>query len=293
MKSARRGWKISSIPYYMVAPAVWKSPAPAEAIEVLKGAGYDGVEWMLGQHFHDAVGLRKLVEETRSKGLEVSDAMCWQDFVTPDRDVRRKRVALLKEMIRAAAGSSVPIVNVFSGPMTWDPKALKIGKDISEGAAWSSVVDAFSDLVGTAEKEGVTLTVEPVFGMVVHDYYTVREFLSHFESESIAVNLDPSHFVLYGNDPVWAVSRLGRRIRHVHVKDAFGKPGVFGETFVFPFLGEGLIDWKGFFGELRRTGYNGFLSLEFENDSYLRNVCDGDWRKAAVQLLERVQKFLP
>jgi sugar phosphate isomerase/epimerase len=291
--TSRRKWNISFIPYYMVAPAVWRAPGTAEAMEVLKEAGYDGVEWMLGQHFQDAEGLRKLVAETRRKGLVVSDAMCWQDFVTLDKDVRRNRVATQKEMIAATAASRVPIVNMFTGPMTWDPKALKLGKDISEGAAWSSVVDALSDLVEFAEKEGVTLTIEPVFGMVVHDYYTVRELLSYFKSDRIAVNLDPSHFVLYGNDPVWAVSRLGRRIRHVHVKDAFGKPGGFGETFSFPFLGEGLIDWKGFFGELMKTGYEGFLSLEFENDAYLRNVCDGDWRKAAVQLIDRVGKFLP
>ena len=293
MKAARDGWKISFIPYYMVAPAVWKSPSTAEAMAVLKKAGYDGVEWMLGQHFHDAAGLRKLVAETRKNGLEVSDAMCWQDFVTADRDIRRKRVAVLKDMIRAAGSSSVRLVNVFSGPMTWDPKALKLGKEISEGAAWASVVESFTDLVEFAEREDVTLTVEPVFGMVVHDYYTVKEFLSYFESDNIAVNLDPSHFVLYGNDPVWAVSRLGKRIRHVHVKDAFGKPGTFGETFMFPFLGEGAIDWRGFFKELRRVGYDGYLSLEFENDSYLMNVCGGDWKEAATQLLARVGMFLP
>ena len=291
--TTKKKWKISFIPYYMVAPAVWKAPSTAEAIDVLKRAGYDGVEWMLGQHFFDARGLKKLVSETRRKGLAVADAMCWQDFVTLDRDVRRKRVAMQKEMITAAAASSVPVVNMFTGPMTWDSKALKLGKEISEGAAWSSVVDSFGELVECAEKERVTLTVEPVFGMVVHDYYTVREFLSYFKSDRIAVNLDPSHFVLYGNDPVWAVSKLGRRIRHVHVKDAFGKPGAFGETFAFPFLGEGLIDWKAFFVELRKAEYDGFLSLEFENDSYLRNVCDGDWSRAAVQLLDRVAKFLP
>jgi sugar phosphate isomerase/epimerase len=82
-------------------------------------------------------------------------------------------------------------------------------------------------------------------------------------------------------------------VRHVHVKDAFGRPGVFGETFTFPFLGEGMVDWKAFFVALLETGYSGFLSVEFENDIYLNNVCDGDWAEAAVQLRERIDKFLP
>jgi sugar phosphate isomerase/epimerase len=248
---------------------------------------------MMGQHFRTTVELKKLVSESRRSGLEVADAMCWQDFVTTNGTERKARVGLMKTMIGAAGSSSVPVVNTFTGPMTWDPKALRLGKDVSEGAAWSSVVDSFSDVVESAEKNDVTVTVEPVFGMLVHDYYTVKELLSYFKSDHLAVNLDPSHFVVYGNDPAWAVSKLGRRIRHVHVKDAFGKPGALGETFNFPFLGEGSVNCQGFFGELRKVGYSGFLSLEFENDSYLRNVCDGDWRKAAVRLLARAKKLLP
>jgi sugar phosphate isomerase/epimerase len=184
-------------------------------------------------------------------------------------------------------------MNVFTGPMTWDPRSEKVGRDISEGRAWESVVESLSKVVESAERAGVVVTVEPVFGMLVHDYYTVKELLAHFDSSNLAVNLDPSHFSLYGNDAAWAAERLGHRVKHVHVKDAFGKPGVFGETFFFPFLGEGIIDWRAFFGALRRTGYSGFLSLEFENDIYLNNVCHGDWTVAAVQLRRRIDAFLP
>ena len=48
-----------------------------------------------------------------------------------------------------------------------------------------------------------------------------------------------------------------------------------------------------FFAALRDVGYQGFLSLEFENDIYLNNVCDGDWSVAAVKLRERLDGFLP
>jgi sugar phosphate isomerase/epimerase len=154
-------------------------------------------------------------------------------------------------------------------------------------------VDAFSTLVEAAEENRVVITVEPVFGMLVHDYYTAKEFLSYFDSNYLGINLDPSHFVVSGNDPVWAAQMLGEKVKHVHVKDAFGKPGGLGETFIFPFLGEGVVNWREFFMALRTSDYRGFLSLEFENDSYLKNVCDGDWAQAAVQLRRRVVKFLP
>jgi sugar phosphate isomerase/epimerase len=287
------GWKISFVPYYMVSPGNWRAPEPDAAIRVLRRARYDGVEWMLGNHFETVSDVRSLSAKTRKGGLEVSDIMCWQDLVSGDKKSRERSVALLREMVAVAGELAIPVVNVFTGPMTWNPSAARVGKDVSEGDAWRSVVGSLSDVLESAERGGVVLTVEPVFGMLVHDYYTVRELLGYFDSKHLGVNLDPSHLALYANDPAWPVRRLGKRVRHVHVKDVFGRPGVFGETFSFPFLGEGVIDWRAFFAALRDTGYSGFLSLEFENDQYLNNVCDGDWSIAAVQLRERLDRFLP
>jgi sugar phosphate isomerase/epimerase len=286
-------WKLSFVPYYMTAPAVWASPSTDEAIRVLRNAGYSAVEWMLGQHFHNTKDLRILVNRTRKRRLEVSNIMCWQDLVTTHTRARKRRLKLLQGMIEEAGRLSVPLMNVFTGPMTWNPRFQRIGRDISEGEAWSVVIDSFSELVETAEKNQVIVTVEPVFGMLVHDYYTIKEFLGYFDSEYLGVNLDPSHFVVHGNDPVWAAKMLGKKVKHVHVKDAFGKPGGLGETFNFPFLGEGLVNWRKFFVALRESDYRGYLSLEFENDSYLNNICDGDWSRAAIDLKKRVETFLP
>jgi sugar phosphate isomerase/epimerase len=285
-------WKISFIPYYMTSPGHWRSPEPDEAIGVLREARYDAIEWMLGNHFRTPEEMVKLVSRTRKGRLQVSNIMCWQDLVTKDAAARGKSVGLLKEMVRAAASTSVPLMNIFTGPITWNAKFDKVGKDISEGQAWKVLVDSLSELVAVAEKEGVVITVEPVFGMLVHDYYTAKELLGHFDSQNLGINVDPSHFALYANDPAWAVQKLGKRVKHVHVKDAFGRPGVFGETFYFPFLGEGVVAWKPFFSALRQVGYEGYLSLEFENDSYLNNVCGGDWSVAAVQLRKRIDEFL-
>lgn len=286
-----REWSISFVLYYMTSPGHWDAAEPSDAIRGLRAYRYDGVEWMLDRHFTDAKGLRRLFAKTRSGGLEVSDIMCWQDLVTRDGRARRKRVARLKEMAACAGELSVPVMNIFTGPMTWNPRFERVRKEISEEQAWRAVVESISEVVAAAERSGVVVTVEPVFGMVVHDYYTVKELLGYFDSKHLGVNVDPSHLALYSNDPAWAVRRLGKMVKHVHVKDAFGKPGVFGETFCFPFLGEGMVDWRQFFSALRSVRYEGFLSLEFENDSYLKNVCGGDWRVAARQLRERLETF--
>lgn len=287
------GWKVSFIPYYMISKMKWSAPATGEAIKVLEEEGFDGVEWMLGHHFNSVGELTALAEKTRRRRkLQVSNIMCWQDFVTKDGTSGKRRVAAIEKYIRAASALEIPILNVFTGPMTWNPDHEKIGRDISEERAWNAVKESFSSIVEAAEKNNVVITVEAVFGMLVHDYYTMRELLSYFNSENLAVNLDPSQLALYGNDPAWAITRLGTKVRHVHVKDAAGKAGVLGEDFNFPFLGEGIVQWEPFFNALRSIGYSGFLSLEFENDSYLNNVCDGDWQVAARESKKRLAKFL-
>jgi len=266
-------WKYGFIPYH--------TESTDEAIDTLKQAGYDGVEWNLRLHVKTPANLKPLAEKTRRRNLEVCGLMASQDLVTKDDNLRKQRVDIIKKCIEAAKEASVAKVNVFTGPAEWAPDAAKIGQDITEGQAWTVVTDAFSDIVETAEKNSVTLTLEAAFGMLVHDYYTLQEFLRNFNSKQLAVTMDPSHLALYGNDPAWAVKRLGHKIKHVHMKDVIGKPGRLGESFTFPLLGDGIIDWKNFLNALREIDYDGFLSVEFEADNYLRSIWGGVWSKAA------------
>jgi sugar phosphate isomerase/epimerase len=276
-------WKTAFIPYF--------SNTPQEAIDVLSRCGYNGIEWIAYLHFKTRDELKTIAELTRKGGLEVANIMCSSDLVVPDDAKRAERVKYTVDKIEAARNASIDKVNLFSGPAEWDPSAQKIGKDFREGTAWKNLIDSFSAIVTAAEKYDVTITFEAAFGMLVHDFYTLQEFLSYFDSKYLAVNLDPSHMVLYGNDVAYAVKRLGKRIKHVHVKDAVGKPGTQNVDFTFPMLGEGVTDWKGFFDALSEVRYDGFLSVEFEAENYLRNVWGGDWVKAAEASKEQLEKI--
>ncbi len=220
------------------------------------------------------------------------------DFVHPDAAVRRSRIDLAAASVRALAEldmgtqSIVAPANLFTGPAPWDPTAPRLGRDLNEGAAWDMVRAAFDVLVPLAQDCSVVLTVEGVFGHLVHDYYTTLELLRHYDSPSLGINLDPSHGVLVGNDPAWVVRQLGPRIRHFHLKDAVGRPGMFGETFIFPLLGEGVVLWADFFAAVDDIGYDGYLSVEFESWDYYRQVLDSDPVEAArlsLQILGRLQ----
>ena len=142
-----------------------------------------------------------------------------------------------------------------------------------------------------AEEEKVYLAVEACVGQIVHDYYSTLELLRHFDSPYLGLTLDPSHYLLYRNDIPWAIRQLKGKIKHVHLKDAVGTPGVFGLDFLFPILGEGAIDWKEFLCALQDIEYEGYLSAEFESFKYMDEVLGNNPQKAAKITMESLQKL--
>jgi sugar phosphate isomerase/epimerase len=265
---------------------------PARVVGVLADLGYLGVEWTLA-HFNprakSPAELESLVETTRAGGLTVSEVVVQQDLVTRDAAAREDRLKLTEECIRAAADTGVSILNVFSGPAPWDPGAPKLGRDITDAEAFDLVTSGFQRLLPLAEEKGVSLAVEAVFGMLCRDYYTMRELFSRLDSESLAVNMDPSHYALYRNDVAMAVQAFGSKIVHVHLKDVVGVPGMPGDEFLFPLLGEGRVDWKAFYAELDAAGFDGFLSVEFESFDYYSKVLKGDPVAAARLSMEQIR----
>jgi inosose dehydratase len=101
--------------------------------------------------------------------------------------------------------------------------------------------------------------------------------------------MDPSHYQLYGNDLPWVIGKWGSRIKHVHLKDVVGRPGLPMQDFIFPLLGEGSIDWEAFTRALDEVGYDGYLSVEFESFAYYRQVLGGDPARAAELSMEQVR----
>jgi sugar phosphate isomerase/epimerase len=101
---------------------------------------------------------------------------------------------------------------------------------------------------------------------------------------SVAANLDPSHLIWMGADPLAAVDALGTNIGHIHAKDAKVEPGAAALTgrqetlppdnvrdrswnYTTLGYGQGVDFWRAFFLGLSRTGYAGSVNIEHEDYS--------------------------
>ncbi|MCR5264118.1 MAG: sugar phosphate isomerase/epimerase [Clostridiales bacterium] len=253
----------------------------ADACAALKKIGYDAVE--LDMDWIDRCGAAETVKTVADSGLILSEIMVQHDYIDRDPAAREAMIALSEENIRRCAGAGIKIFNLFTGPRPWMPGAITVGEDMSMGEAWGMVLAAFDRLVPLAEKLGVQLAVENVWGMLCHDFYTASYLINYYDSPNLGVNLDPSHDQLAGNtDMGFIVRGWGReRIKHIHLKDAAGsqKKG----QVTFPPIGEGYVDWNGFFGAIDDIGYDEVLSVEYEADGRLNRGLGGDWVRAAEE----------
>ena len=278
-----------------VAACGYATMPAADVITSLSGIGYDAVEWTLAHFRPDGTGAdapARLVEQTRSAGLDVSRIMAHMDLVSLDDAQHNAAVEATVQVIEAAGACGVGNVGTMTGPAPWDPNAPKIPGQISEGAAWDQVIHAYTRFADAAARAGVIVSSEGVFGMVAHDFYSHKFLIDQIDSPWVTVNFDPSHGVLSGNSDVgWAIRQWGSRISHCHLKDAVGisqRPG----EFLFPLLGEGVIDWASFSTALDDIEFAGVCSVEFESFAFLRNVLGNDIERAARLSWEAIQALL-
>lgn len=110
----------------------------------------------------------------------------------------------------------------------------------------------------------------------------LKQFLDTLGSKGVAVNFDPANFVMVtGDDPVEGVLTLQDYIVHTHAKDGIKIYDTDPENIYNPSseviitnpafeekpLGQGGVDFQGWIGNLRRIGYDGYLTIERETGS--------------------------
>ncbi len=238
-----------------------------EVVESLTSAGYESVEWTMAH-----------VDQLLAPASALA---CQQDLVTGGAAA----LSVTLHAIERAADAGIGTVNLLTGPNLWEPGA--VARDDEE--AWSVALDSLEQAVTRGEQLGVEIGLEPCWGNLAHSAETAQRVLDRVD---VKVTFDPSHFVLSGDPIPELTRRWGERIVHVHLKDAFGRPGMDGEDFHFCMLGEGKVPWHEFFEALDAISYEGPMSVEFESYRYYEQILKSDPEAAARLAREQVAALL-
>ena len=217
--------------------------------------------------------------------------------------VRRRAAEEVKNTARAARLFGVDIVNGFTGSSVWGklyffPPTSQA--DIDAGykdfsARWSPILDIF-------KAEGVRFGLEVHPTEIAYDIYTARRALDAVDRHpAFGFNFDPSHLIHQFLNPVFFIEEFPDRIFHVHVKDSrvqlngrnsilsshldFGDPRR-GWDFVSP--GRGDVKWDPIIRAFNRIGYQGPLSIEWEDSGM-----DREWGAREALAMVRSQDFAP
>lgn len=195
--------------------------------------------------------------------------------------VRERAAEEMKLTARTAANLGVKVVNGFTGSSIWHllygfppvtEEMIEAGfQDFAE--RWNPILDVFDEV-------GVRFALEVHPTEIAFDSCTAERALDAVgHREAFGFNYDPSHLAYQGVDYVDFIHRFAERIYHVHMKDVWwagspGASGVFGghlpfghedRFWDFRSLGRGDVQFEEIIRALNRVGYEGPLSVEWED----------------------------
>jgi sugar phosphate isomerase/epimerase len=218
--------------------------------------------------------------------------------------VRQRAAEELKDTARAAAKLGVSTVIGFTGSSIWHTVAMfppvpesmiKRGYD-DFAQRWNPILDVFDDV-------GVRFAHEVHPSEIAYDYWTTQRALEAVDQrEAFGLNFDPSHFVWQDLDPVGFLWDFRDRIYHVDCKESVkqfnGRNGRLSSHLPwgdprrgwdFVSTGHGDVPWESIFRMLNSIGYDGPISVEWEDAGMDREVGAPD----ALAFVRRLAEIEP
>jgi len=208
------------------------------------------------------------------------DGFAPADLAGNPEGIRNWAIEEVKQTARAAKAMGVKVVTGFMGSPIWKywysfPQTTE--KMVEDGfeeiyKLWSPIFDVFDEM-----DVKFALEVHPT--EIAFDYYSTQRLFEKFKDRpTLGLNFDPSHLTWNMLNPAVFARDFAKKIYHVHMKDAKlnldGRNGIlgshltFGDTrrgWNFVSLGHGNVDFDGIIRELNQMGYNGPLSVEWED----------------------------
>ena len=246
----------------------------SEWIELASKLNIDGLEWYAGflemQDENNWPLFRKQVED---HGKVIPMMCCSPDFTHPDKSFRDKEVEKQKRWIDMTFILGGSYCRVLSGQRRPE---LPLDEGIKIAA------DCIYDCLPYAEERNITLILENHYK---DDFWLYPEFaqkmevfcklLDRIHHPFFGVNYDPSNTYLADEDPIELLRRVSDRVVTMHASDRFLKEGTladlakeeggvsgYAKRLSHGEIGKGLNNYDAIFSELKRVGFDSWISIE-------------------------------
>ncbi len=233
-------------------------------LELIKSAGFDGVELWLGnvpwfQMSTTDAEVRELRRKVESAGLVVSNVSTGLHWKYPlsarDPRVREQGVRIVERQIEAASLLGTDAILVVVGLVT---------EEVPYNEVYLRSVEALKALAATAGRANARIGCENCnseqrFLITPREFW---QFLNDVGSPSVGIHLDLGNIHDTGYAEQW-IEIHGPRITRIHVKDVLKKRGrCCDSVYTNLFLGDN--NWPAIRAALQKVGYEGWLVAEME-----------------------------
>lgn len=235
----------------------------------------DGVEWYAGfLETLEPSSWGPVKRRADELGLAIPMMCCSPDFTHPDPEFRRAEVEKEKRWIDMAYALRCRYCRVLSGQRR--PEVTR-----EDGIRFAA--EGIEACLPYAQERGITLIIENHYK---DDFWQWPEFaqkmdvfcdlVNRVRHPNFGVNYDPSNTILAGEDPLELLRRISDRVVTMHASDRYlvegtiedlrreeaaGDPGYL-KRLRHGEIGKGLNDYDAIFGELRRVGFDSWISIE-------------------------------
>ena len=207
-------------------------------IEEVYRIGLDGVEltlyWLPSK---DPSYFRSLKQLSLSRGLPISCAGISTNFCNPDVSERKRTIKTVEEGLDVAHELGAPCLRVFAG-------RVPEGYPETEATEWT--IESLKSCVSYAEDRGVVIAMENHGGITARAD-NVIDIIRRVDSPWFRANLDLGN---YRESTYNEIAKTVPYVVHIH-----GKMSVAGGV---------KLDYQRIKEILEAGGYNGFLSIEYE-----------------------------
>lgn len=165
--------------------------------------------------------------------------------------------------------------NSIQGDLT---KSILDEKPYYTEEQWQTVVKGFNEMGAYARSKGMYFTVHHHMGTGVQTVEEIDKLMELTDPELVYLLFDSGHLTFAGIDPVPVLEKYIDRIKHIHLKDV--RLGVYNNEVVpkhmsfldavregvFTVPGDGDVDFKPIFDIIEKSGYEGWIVVEAEQD---------------------------
>jgi len=228
-----------------------------DLVRLLRDAGYNGVEIMLGDPFNfNFKELKNIVYDLKLEVSQLCTGEFWGSYNLCLNDINNKKYVkalLWAEQVIHLAGTLNCSVNIgrFRGKIWEDGFKNSINR----------MVNSFRHLDKKAKEQGIELLIEPLRSDIcdnLNSVSEVAELIHNTGLQSFYIMIDTDHTSL---EEIEYIKNNFSSIKYIHLADTRHVP-----------LGEGTIPFSKYFKLFKSLRYDGYMGIEVFSNNQDKNI---------------------